>query len=419
MASIIEDGQVVVVPFYNSTTGRIEYPTRATLSAPTMAVPRGNKPLTRVTTGTYSTAPKTKATSTTSRSTGTSTRTQAALDPAARARAEAAAAEARATAAANNSARTGANDEINRLNAQITANEAKKTTNVRSLEALKKLVGGGPDSHSSVRDSALKALDDSLTAKLTQLREVFGIQSKEFEGNLRDNEASEADDSFANFANRAREKQDLVGQALSQGAGESDVLQTQLQALRNWSANQSEVNRAYFDTRSSINASIADLNTATKTGMMNEELSTSAAKSQRYDDYFNAMGRTYADMANLDQQNYLLEEEISAAEKQKETSVGLTAWLDSGKNASDWKAPTLSTTAAAKPREYTSEYAQRSAEMAGSAWKAPDVSDATKNFTGQEQSTGTLTSTQAWNSQRNELGTPKRKRPEGAQLRTW
>ena len=333
-------------------------------------------------------------------------------------------AESRAAAGArkaeNESARAQAQRDVENLNSQITANLFKKATNDNALSALGRLVGGGEGSHAATRDNSLKMLDDALSAKLAQLQKTFDLASADFAVNLRDNEKSESDSSFTNIANRAREKQDLVTQALSHGAGESDVLKTQLQALRNWSVNQGDINRSFFDTRTAINAGVTDLNTATQQGMMNEDLSTNMAKAGRWDDFYEAMASSYSDMANLDQSNYLLSGEISAAEKQRGYAEGVLNWLNEGKAFADYETPRLATMAAAKAAPYESQYANLAAQMTGSTWTNPGLSDKTKNWRGMEQSQTTLTNTQPWNAQDNtEGGTPTKKRPEGATLRRW
>ena len=329
-------------------------------------------------------------------------------------------AAAKARNAENEGARSQAQRDVENLNSQITANLSKKATNENALSALGRLVGGGEGSHAATRDNALKMLDEALGAKLAQLQKTFDLASADFAVNLRDNEKSESDSSFTNIANRAREKQDLVTQALSHGAGESDVLKTQLQALRNWSVNQGDINRSFFDTRTAINAGVTDLNTATQQGMMNEDLSTNMAKAGRWDDFYEAMASSYSDMANLDQSNYLLSGEISAAEKQRGYAEGVLNWLNEGKAFADYETPRLATMAAAKAAPYESQYANLAAQMTGSTWTNPGLSDKTKNWRGMEQSQTTLTNTQPWNAQDNtEGGTPTKKRPEGATLRRW
>lgn len=331
--------------------------------------------------------------------------------------AEKAAAEAKAKAIkqANSSARGSANKEIDQLNQQITAKSAQKKTNQNSLDALKKLVSGGLQGS---RDDQLAALDAAMKTKLTQIQQTFDTSIADFNKNLRDNEKTEADASFSNLANRAREKGDLVTQALSQGAGESDILKSQLQALRNWSSNQADVNRSFFDTRASVNAGITDLNNATKTGMINEENSTNASKGGVWNDFYDSLSDSYTQMSNLDQQNYLLQGEIDTANALKGQSQGVLDWLDAGKNYEDYEEPKKGTAKAAKAPAYESQYADKAAAAAGSSWKNPGVSDATKNWKGGKESTGGLTSASVKNAQANESG-GKKKRPEGASLRKW
>ena len=345
----------------------------------------------------------------------------AARAAAAAAAAERAAAEAKARKAANENARSQAQRDVQNLNAQILANRSKQATNENALSALSKLIGGGEGSHAAVRDNALKILDEALASKLGTLQSNFDLAFGDFQTSLRDNEATEADATFTNFANRAREKQDLVTQALSQGAGESDILKSQLQALRNWNVNQSDINRSFFDTRASINAGITDLNTATRTGMMNEELSTNTSKASRWDDFHEAMSNTYSDMANLDSSNYLLSGEISAAEKQKEQATDVLNWLDAGKNFEDYETPKLATMEAARAAPYESQWAAKAAEMAGSFWESPGISQSTQDWQGGAQSEGGLNTAEAWNLQDNtDLdGRKKKKAPEGALLRRW
>lgn len=320
-------------------------------------------------------------------------------------------AAANARRAANNQARSSANEDIQRLNDQITIKSAQRSTNQKTLDALKDLVGTGLG---KARDTQLATIDQSLKTKLEQITQTFEAGVTGFRENLRDNEQTEADASFANLANRARERGDLVTQALSQGAGESDILQSQMQALRNWQANQGDVNRSFFDTRQSINSAISDLNTSTRTSRINEETSANDSRSKVWDSYYDSRADALTQMANLDQQNYLLDNEIAATERQKAQQTGLVSWLDSGKNYEDYVAPT--TMSAAKAPAYTSDYARQAAEAAGSSWKSPGISKETQDFKGEGQSTGSLNSSSSAAAPGN---TSSKKKPEGAGLRKW
>ena len=430
MAYILDDdgrGNYFLVQPPNANKTPLRRPTAPTMALPRLTIGSDNiYKIGRTGAQTYSgatsksSAPAAKTTAAPAGRAGSNAASAAASRAASAAASAAAASAAKARKAENEGARSQAQRDVENLNAQITANLHKKATNDNALRALGRLVGGGKGSHAATRDNALKMLDEALGAKLAQLQKTFDLASADFAVNLRDNEKSESDSSFSNLTNRAREKQDLVTQALSQGAGESDVLKSQLQALRNWSVNQGDINRSFFDTRTSINAGITDLNTSTQQSRMNEELSTNMAKADRWDDFYESMADSYSDMANLDQSNYLLSGEIAAAEKQRGYSEGVLNWLNEGKNFADYETPRLATMAAAKAAPYESKYADLAAQMTGSTWKNPGLSNETKNWEGMAQSQTTLTNTQPWNAQDNtESGTPTKKRPEGATLRRW
>jgi len=319
-----------------------------------------------------------------------------------------------ARTAANKQARSQTNDDISRLDEQITIKTAQKSTNTKSLDALKDLVGD-KGSLAKARDTVIANLDDALKTKIDQIMATFTSGIESFRGDLRGNEASEADASFANLSNRARERGDLVTQALSQGAGESDIIASQMQALRNWSANQGDVARSFFDTRQSINSGIADLNAATRTSRINEETSTNTAKADAWDSYYDSTADAFTQMANLDQQNFLLDQEIASTQREKERETGLITWLDSGKNYEDYVAP-ASAAKASKAPTYTSDYSRQAAEAAGSSWKSPGISKETTDFKGEAQSKGGLNSSSTAQAVSLSGG---RKKPEGAGLRRW
>ena len=328
----------------------------------------------------------------------------------------AAAARAAATSAANNSARSGANSQKSALQKQIDANNAQIGANQGKLDSLTGLTDTGL---AKVRDSNLAAIDQALTAILTNTRTHFDLGLADLQQNQRDNEAAEGDASFNNLANRAREKQDLVGQALSQGAGETDLLKTQLQALRNFAANQTDINRSFFDTRTSVNAAITDLNSGTQTNLMNAELDALGKKGGVFDDYYAAMADAYTQMDNLATNNYLLQGENDSAKDGMGIQDQLLSWLDSGKNADSWVQPAQAARTASTPSVFKG-FADKAAEAAGSSWTSPGVSKETSEFKGGKTSDTTLTSSKLENSPTNTASTgTKVKRPEGATLRRW
>lgn len=115
----------------------------------------------------------------------------------------------------------------------------------------------------------------------------------------RDNEKAEADASFGNLTNRARETTDLLAQSAAQGAGETDVLRTQLMALRNWDANQQDVNRSYFDTMRSTNTAMTDLTADTKHARVNLATEALADEEQVWANYYNQRADAYTQIGNI------------------------------------------------------------------------------------------------------------------------
>ena len=311
----------------------------------------------------------------------------------------------------NEQARDQATRDLVQINANIDAKRGQRAVNKGSKLVLDRLVNG----LDNVRDAGLKSIGQSLRTKMDQINRTYNTSLGDFRQNQLDNESSEADSSFENLMNRARESGDLLAEAMSQGAGESDVLRAQMQAVRNWSANQGEVNRSYFDTRTSINAGITDLNNSTRTAMINEETSANSSRAQLWDDYYNQASDVYTQMANLDQQNYLLGGEITALKSSRKSSQSVLKHLGKGKDFETYKAPRLKPTDGGVPDPYVSSSAKRAADMATRAWEDPGVSAATKNWTGAAGSTVKLNNAGLSAAPVNLA----RKGPEGATLRKW
>lgn len=318
-----------------------------------------------------------------------------------------------AATAANNAARSSANSQKSALQKQIDANNAQIGANQGKLNALQKLVDTDLVSQ---RESNLAAIDRALSSILSTTKAHALLQGADLTQNLRDNEASEGDATFANLVNRSRERQDLTEQATSLGAGESDILKTQLQALRNWNANQADVNRSFYDSQTSINSAITDLNAGTQTNLVNAEVDANAKKGGVFDDFYKALSDAYTQMDNLATNNYLLQGEIDSARDSANIQDQQIAWLDSGKSAESWVQPAQAARTAST--NVFTGYAGKAAEAAGSSWKQPDVSDDSKNFSAADKSTTTLNSSNVQNAVTN-AGNDKRKRPEGATLRRW
>lgn len=350
------------------------------------------------------------------------------------------AAEDRARKSNNQSATQSAKSAIEQLNDTIEAKRRQRDINKDSDAALKRLTGGGLK---SALDVELGNISRNSATKMDQINRTFESSLSSFNESRKDNAASEGDSSFGNLLNRARESTDLAGQTANLGAGESDTLQTQLQAVRNWTANQSEVNRSFFDTQTSINSGVIDLNNVTRTSKINEEQAANSARANAYNDFYSSMSETYGKRAELAGQNYLLNGEITAAKNAKKSSESVLRWMGRGKDYEDYvvsvpkeyrpkpkgkaaKPPTITggtgstnhpeakkASSSSGRDEWTTNLNDKAADYATRQWKDPGVSNATKNWTGAATVNTRLTSSVV-------AQTPaRRKRPEGSTLRSW
>ena len=172
----------------------------------------------------------------------------------------------------------------------------KKTDDKQILKALKQLLDGG---FAKARDQQLANINKMYATQDADLLKGYQARAEQLGLARTDNDKSEADASFANLANRARETQDVLAQTAEQGAGESDTAKAQLMALQNWDANQSEVNRSYFDTVRSINNAVNDLNVDTRTARINLATQMLGDKQQAWANYQNQMVETATQAANL------------------------------------------------------------------------------------------------------------------------
>lgn len=261
------------------------------------------------------------------------------------------------------------NDGYNKAVAEA---NARKSSDAPQVAALQQMIDTG---FASARDTKLGNLDLVLTQQDKIMLDDYLKRAAGLEGSRADNEKSEADGSFANIANRARERGDILMQATSQGAGESDTLRSTLQALRNWSANQSDVNRSYFDTLRSVNTAITDLNTDTRTARTNLHTSANSDRESVWTNYYNQQADAYTQIGNI---------------KANPNSDSYQAGADSFAKA---------------------------ASTAATAWTSPGIPDAVKNWEGTVKAEDRGLNNTDIGAASTNIGTPKK--PEGATLRKW
>ena len=133
-----------------------------------------------------------------------------------------------------------------------------------------------------------------------------------------------------------------------QGAGETDLLRSQLNALRNYSANQGETNRSFFDTLRSINNSVTSLNTDTATSRVNLFNQAESDRESAWANYYNQVADTWTQIGNIENAGNVESASTEGYRKQygsaadeaakatgssytRQTGNGLTDWEGKGK----------------------------------------------------------------------------------------
>lgn len=114
----------------------------------------------------------------------------------------------------------------------------------------------------------------------------------------KDNEKAAADQGYANLANRSRERANALSEAQAQGAGESDQLRAQQMSLRSWNANQHELNRAYYDTRTSIASGLTDLTTDTRAARLTNVAESNSDREMVWNSYYDRRSETLTALGN-------------------------------------------------------------------------------------------------------------------------
>ena len=256
----------------------------------------------------------------------------------------------------------------------------------------------------ALKNSLSEGFKSALNQRLANIQLVQGQQDsilmdgynqrvKSLEGAAADNEKAEGAVSFQNLGNAARERANAVQEAMNQGAGESDVLRTGLMSLRNWSANQAEANRSYFDTLRSVNSSLGDLNVDTKSARANIASQANADRDQVWSQFHQQKSETFTNLGNLfGQQSELYgmaNEQVGSKKTQK-----------------------LRKNAVAKSDDAFMKASRQNAKV----WENPGIGSEILNWQGRgdfQADVGPRTIGQAASDE------PVKAKPEGATLRKW
>ena len=149
------------------------------------------------------------------------------------------------------------------------------------------------------RETLLNNTDRSTDASLKLLFDGFDNRWSSLDADMKNNEEAAAENTDAIVDNLARERTAALTQAMSQGAGESDMLRSQMMSLRVAEDNQAETNRAYKDTDRSIEASRIDLLTDTKTALNTAWNEAEADKAQIHLDSNAALSDAWIQLGNV------------------------------------------------------------------------------------------------------------------------
>jgi len=258
------------------------------------------------------------------------------------------------------------------------------------IDALRKALG--PKGFERALRQKLSNVRLSMRQSDAELRQGYHDRVGSLQQTAEDNEKAGAGQGYANLQNRARERANSVAEAAQQGAGETDILAAQQISLRNWQSNQNEVQRSFFDTKSSIEASLTDLTTDTRSARISNVQQANADKEQLWTGYYDQRSETLTALGNaLGQQAeyYGLAQEAKGSKKAKAGQK--RAAKQSG-------------------RAFT-----QASLTAGQAWDSPGVRAGLRNWEGadldMERPNSRLTAAVP-----NELS---QARPEGATLRKW
>lgn len=256
----------------------------------------------------------------------------------------------------------------------------KKAREKKEADATKKAVAAlhsQLSKLSSSRKQAIANIDLREKEGRALIDKAFLAMTGDLERSYLDNQKAEHDTSYANRANRGRERSDILLEAASQGAGETDNLRAQAMAVRNWAANQGEINRSFHDTQTSISGEVTTLNETTKQNLHNLYGQSNVDRSKAWDDYYKSTADVWSQIFNA-------ENSMAANDQYK------VQYKDAGKKAAD---------------------------AVGGKWKDPGIPDEIKEWQGMETQEHFLNTS---NAALQAYGThTELKRPEGATLRKW
>ena len=224
-----------------------------------------------------------------------------------------------------------------------------------------------------------------------------------FEGAAEDNAKAGASESVSNLMNRSRERAGALANLAAQGAGESDTLRGAEMSLRNWEANQGEVNRSYYDTLRSINSALGDLTAGTKAQLIADAQAANAQKGAAYDQFYANMSEKWAQLGDL-----LGQRSEQYGNAWSMTSDPDSAVYDKGDARQDLRRQN-------RAERRSNRAYRRAAHFLGQTYKDPGLPDVVQDWEGAADFEGQNN----FSLFQNAATTIAPKAPEGATLRKW
>jgi len=148
------------------------------------------------------------------------------------------------------------------------------------------------------RDQNLGDVSQTIATQIAQLKLGQGQRAQTFLAAADNTKKATAGQAEGGYGNLTRERADSMTSILEQGAGETDAARAMLISARNWHANASEGNRAYFDSMQSVNQGIVDLNIDTRNALSNAYSSAEGEKDRLWQDYYNKRGESFSQLGN-------------------------------------------------------------------------------------------------------------------------
>lgn len=257
--------------------------------------------------------------------------------------------------------------------AEQQAREARENAQTNAqVDALIKIINDGLAKR---REGKLANIESIRAQQTKSINDDYQARLKPLDSMEDDNKKSEHDSTFSNLANRSRERGELLDAALAQGVGETDLIRALTVSARNWYANQSQTNRAFHDTQTSINKSRTDLGRDTRTALLNIETQANDNRRNAWSEYWSSVADTWTQIGNVQNAN--------------------------------------------QNESYKARYADafsRAADAVSQTYKDPGISAQLQAWTGptiQEQSLNTS------NTDLVDSSVGPQKRPEGSTLRRW